>query len=101
MSKVKNEMVEVPKTKEMNDENYLTDILTSEKNMSNNYSIGLNEMSNEHLYKEILDLFLTSKGFAREAYELMFKNGWYELTKAAETDITTTYDKSSQKVKEL
>lgn len=101
MTKVKNEMVEVPKTKDMNDENYLNDILSDEKNMSNNYSLALNEMSNNKLFKEIYDLFNDSKSLAREAFELAFKNGWYELTKASESDITTTYDKNSKKLKEL
>lgn len=101
MTKVKNDMVEVPKTKDMNDENYLNDILSDEKNMSNNYSVALNEMSNNKLFKEIYDLFSDSKLLAREAFELAFKNGWYELTKADETDISTAYDKSSKKLKEL
>lgn len=101
MTKVKNDMVEVPKTKDMNDENYLNDVLADEKNMSNNYSTVLNEMSNNKLFKEVYDLFSESKLLAREAFELAFKNGWYELTKASESDISTAYEKNSKKIKEI
>lgn len=101
MNKIKNTEIELPKNKDMNDQNFLSDILETEKNMSNNYSIALNEMSNMVLYKEILNIFTTTKDLAREAFELEFKCGWYELTKANEDDITTAYDKMYEKLKEL
>ena len=52
MSKIGNEKVEVSSTKEMNDLDILNDIMQSEKNNSNNYSIAIDEMSNKVLYKK-------------------------------------------------
>ena len=52
MAKIENKKKEVSKGKEMNDKDILNDILEYEKNMSNNYSIALNEMSNKVLYKK-------------------------------------------------
>lgn len=101
MEKIKNETIEVPSTKEMNDENILNDILSNEKNMSNNYSIALDEMSNKYLYKEIFEMYRSIKDLAREAYELAFSNGWYELTKSDESEITAIYDKNKKKLKEI
>ena len=101
MEKIKNETIEVPSTKEMNDENILNDVLMNEKNISNNFSIALDEMSNKYLYKEVFEILRTSKDLAREAYDLAFKNGWYELTKADEKEISNAYDKSSKKLKEI
>ena len=101
MEKVKNIETVVPKNKEMNDQDYLNDILESEKNMSNNYSTAINEMSNNVLYKEIINMFMSSKDLGREAFDLAFKCGWYELTKANEDDITAAYDKMFEKLKEF
>ena len=77
MSKIKNEKVEVENSIELNDQDFLNDILETEKNMSNNLSIALNEMSNKVLFKEIFDIFKDSKDLAREAYCIAFQNGWY------------------------
>lgn len=101
MQKIKNIETELPKNREMNDQNYLSDILETEKNVSNNYSVALNEMSNVILYKEIMNLFIVSKNLAREIFDLEFKLGWYELTKSDEDEITSTYDKMFEKLKEL
>ena len=56
-NKVTNPKVEVPKTTDMNDENYLNDLLESLKNMVNNYSYALNEASNRPLYDVIKTIF--------------------------------------------
>ena len=85
--KVQNPKVEVPSNVNMNDKDYINVALELEKNMSNNLSIALNEMSNETLYKEMLAIFLEVKNEARETYELMFSKGWYTLEKAGEEKI--------------
>jgi spore coat protein CotF len=101
MKKVENEKVEVPQTKDMNDSDILNDVLTSEKNMSNNYSYAIDEMSNKVLYKKIMKIFEDTKNMARESFELSFKKGWYTLEKADENKITQAYDKANQQINEL
>jgi spore coat protein CotF len=101
MKKVENEKVQVPETKDMNDSDILNDVLSSEKNMSNNYSYAIDEMSNKTLFKKIMKIFDDTKSAARDAFELSFKKGWYSLEKADETKITQAYDKANQQVKEL
>lgn len=86
-NKVENPKTEVPETKEMNDRDYLDDLLESCKNMSNNLSYALSEMSNDELYKEVFSMFSDTKKLSKELYQLMFKNGWYSLEKAEETKI--------------
>ena len=49
-NKVQNEKVEVPTVADMNDENYLNDILISLKSLVSNYSCVLNEASNMNYY---------------------------------------------------
>ena len=98
---VQNPETEVSKTEQMNDRDYLNDILETEKNMSVNMTIALNEASNEKLYEELFDIFKDVKQSQRNLYECMFKNGWYSLEKAEEQKITQTYNKLEQKCQEI
>lgn len=100
-NKVENPQTEVPKTEQMNDRDYMNDILETEKNMSVNMTIALNEASNEKLYNELFDIFKDIKQSQRTLYECMFKNGWYSLEKAEEQKITQTHNKLEQKYQEL
>lgn len=98
---IQNEQTEVSKTEQMNDRDYVNDILETEKNMSVNMTIALNEASNEKLYDELFDIFKSIKQEQRSLYELMFRNGWYSLEKAPEQKITQSYNKLEQKYQEL
>lgn len=100
-NKVQNPKVEVPQTIEMNDRDYLNDILETEKNMGINMTIALNEASNEKLYDELFDIFKDIKQSQRNLYECMFKKGWYSLEKSEEQKITQTYNQLEQKYQEL
>ncbi len=100
-NKISNPKTEVPTTIEMNDLNYLTDILESVKNMVNNYSYALNEASNESLYNRLKAIFDAETECQRHLFELMFKKGWYCLEKAEEQKITQAYNKAQGQVSEL
>mgnify|MGYP004468802937 FL=1 len=101
MSKIKNEKVEVENSIELNDQDILNDILETEKNMSNNLSIALNEMSNKVLFKEIFDIFKDTKDLAREAYCIAFQNGWYTLETVEENKISQAYKEYNDKLSQL
>lgn len=96
--KIENPKTEVCETKEMNDKDYLSVVLELEKNMSNNYSIALNEASNDTLYNEYLDMFDDTKDAARELFQMMFRYGWYSLE---EEDINKINQKMEEMEKEL
>ena len=91
----------VPETEEMNDKDYLNVVLELEKNMSNNYSVALNEASNEHLYSEYFDLFEDTKDAAREVYETMFEAGWYQLEEATTDKINEAITKMEKQLHQL
>lgn len=99
--KVECEKQEVSATKEMNDKDILNDILLCLKNVSNNYSIAMDEMSNKKLYKEIHSIFNETKDAAREAFDLAFSKGWYSLENADESKISQAYEKANKQTKEL
>lgn len=99
--KVQNPKTEVPMTKEMNDKDYLNDLLETEKNMGVNFCIALNEASNEDLYEEIYDMFEDIKECQRDLFELAFRKGWYTLEKEQNTKISEKYNTLSQEFTEL
>ena len=101
MSKIQNEKIEVENTNELNDLDLLNDILENEKNTSNNYSIALNEMSNNKLYKEIFELFKDTKELAREAYNIAFQKGWYTLETAEESKINVALKEAEKRLNEI
>lgn len=99
--KIENPKTEVPETKELNDRDYLNSILESLKNMSDNFSVALNECSNEAMYKEVFTMFQNTKDLARETYDLMFRNGWYSLEQAEEQKIMSKQNDCTLKMKQL
>lgn len=99
--KINNEKTEVEETKEMNDLNYLSDILESTKNMVKNYSCALTEASNTTLYKILAKIFNETSLIQRDLFNLMFEKGWYTLETAPNSATTKAYDKFSKQVEQL
>lgn len=100
-NELKNEKVEVPMGISMNDCDYLNSVLTIEKNMSNNYSVALNEASNDYIYEDYFAMFEDTKDAARDLYNLMFKYGWYILEEADDSKVKQSIKKLETQIKEL
>lgn len=100
-NEIKNPKMEVPTGIEMNDCDYLKSVLELEKNLSNNYSIALNEASNDYLYEDYFTLFEDTKDAAREVYNLLFQYGWYTLEEAEEQKVNNKISCFETKLEEL
>jgi len=98
---VSNPETEVPKNQEMNDCDYLNDILSTEKSLSSNYVMTMNEASNNDLFEEIGNICMETKSAARDLFNLQFKKGWYKLEKADVNKINTISQEYEQKLNEL
>ena len=98
---VHNQEQPVPKTPEMNDSDYLNDILATEKSMSNNYGIVLNEASNDSLYEEIINICKDTHTCQRNLFNLLFSKGWYKLEKAEQQKIDSILQEHEPKANEL
>ena len=85
----------------MNDENYLNDILETEKNMSVNFTYALNDASNETLFNEIYEMFKQIKEAQRNLFELSFRKGFYTLEKAETNKINEEYNTLLNKFNEI
>lgn len=79
---------------DLDDKTYLEIILELEKNMSNNYSIAMNEASSDDLYESFFDMFTCIKDTARDIYDYMKSLGWY-------TTEAVSQDKIDKKINEL
>lgn len=102
-NKITNPEVEVPKSSNLNDKDYLNILLTSLKELSKNYTISMTEASNEYLFAKYNKTFEKIINLQRETFELMFKKGWYPLEKAENNKITekyTTLNKEYQDIEE-
>lgn len=100
-NKVCCEQTKVECSSNMNDRDYLDDILASEKAITVNTAIALNEASNNKLHTEILEFFSTVETLQKEAFELAWNNGWYSLEEAEKTKISTKAKELQKKLDEL
>ncbi|WNB93022.1 spore coat protein [Bacillus sp. NEB1478] len=94
-NKMQNPESTVPKTPQMNDRDYINDLLSYEKYMTDSYSTALNEASHEALYRDLLSVFNETQNMQRELYEMMFKKGWYALEAEDPQKIQQTYQQFS------
>ncbi|SER78994.1 Coat F domain-containing protein [Gracilibacillus ureilyticus] len=100
-NKIQNPETTVQKTQAMNDRDFLTDILATEKYLTQAYSTALNEASNQHLYQYILNIFEETQNCHRELYNLMFQNGWYSLEQADMQKCQQSYQQFQQDKQQL
>ncbi len=100
-NKIKCKETKVPKNNEMNDRDYLLDVLETIKNMHVNMATALNEASNEKLYNEFLKITDELSFMQRNLYNLAFQKGWYVLETSKESKVSETQTKLTNKLEEL
>ncbi len=99
--KITNPEKQVAKGIELNDKDYMTNLLYFLKAIEKNMAVVLTEASNEKLFKEYKTMFDDLSNLQRNAYELMFKFGWYPLETATSTKINETITKLNQDFQNL
>lgn len=100
-NKISNPKTEVPNTNQMNDKDYITTILSMEKQVVKNYAVAMTEASNNDLYNDYHDMFDDVCELQREIYNLMFKKGWYCLEVANDDKIQQKLDSIQQEISQL
>lgn len=98
---IANQETPIVKNQNMNDCDYLNDMLSTEKHLSDGYSIVCNEASNDTFFKEMLNIMMETKNEARELFNLLFQKGWYRLEKAEEQKVSMKYNEYQQRQNEL
>lgn len=98
---VNNPKTQVDESINLNDCDYLNEVLECEKNMSVNMTYALNEASNDVLYDALFEMFKEIKDFQRELFNLSFKKGWYSLESADNLKISTKLSEFNEKISQL
>ena len=88
-NKVCNPKTEVPTGIALNDQDYMTILLTHLKELEKNMTVALTEASNSVIYLEYKDMFEKLIKLQRASYEVMFKLGWYTLEEVPSTKVET------------
>lgn len=102
MDKVKNEQKDVlPAADTFNDYDILEDTLSSLKHLSTTYGLLVQEASNKQLSDNVDKIAKQISKLARDTFNLMFANGWYELTEEDQMTIDETYNKFDNKRKDF
>ncbi|WHY76743.1 spore coat protein [Neobacillus sp. WH10] len=89
--KIQNTETQVPKTPQMNDRDFITDLLTTEKYLTTSYSMALHEASHQGLYQDIMKIFTETEQCQRDIYDLMFRKGWYAIEAADQLKLQQSY----------
>lgn len=100
-NKISNEKVPVEGGIELNDKDYINSVLSTLKELVKNYAVSLTEASNEILYSKYKTMFDEYSSLQREAYEIMFRFGWYELEKSDNNKINEKYTMLNQEFTKL
>ncbi|MGY4689043.1 spore coat protein [Salibacterium sp. K-3] len=90
-SSIQNPETQIPKTPEMNDRDFLNDVLSTEKYMTSSYGYAMNEASHEDLYDDIAMIANETQNSQRTLFNLMFKKGWYSFSAADTNTLDQAY----------
>ena len=101
MSKIGNDICEVPSGIELNEKDYATCLLSTLKDMEKNYTVSMTEASNEYLYNKYLDVFTKISHLQRDLYTVMFQKGWYQLESVESKKINEKYSMFSKDFQSL
>lgn len=89
--KIQNPESQIPKTPQMNDRDFINDLLAQEKYLTTSYSIAMHEASHDGLYQDIMAIFSETEKCQRDLYNLMFKKGWYKVEAADQQKLQQSY----------
>ncbi len=89
--KIQNPETQVPKTPQMNERDFINDLLTTEKYMTTSYTMALHEASHKGLYDDLMTIFTETQNSQRDLYNLMFQKGWYAIEAADQQKLQQSY----------
>lgn len=98
---ISNPKIEVPSGMNLNDKDYISNLLSDLKCMEKNFAVVLTEASNEELYNKYHEIFNKISILQREVYEVTFRHGWYILEKAELNKIDQKYQMLNQEHQQL
>lgn len=98
---ISNQKIEVEEGIELNDKDYINDLLTTLKAIVKDYTVALTEVSNETLFSKYKKMYDDLLQLQRETFETMFRCGFYKLEEADATKMTEKYQTLSQEKEKI
>lgn len=83
------------------DKEMLQDVLTSQKNMTNNYNAFANEMSTDQMKSQFMNILKEEHDIQMDLFKEMQKRGWYQTPQAKQEKIAQTKTKFDNMKKSL
>ncbi|RNA67451.1 spore coat protein [Alteribacter keqinensis] len=93
--KIGNPKTQTPDSPQMNDRDYINDMLATEKYMTGSYCTALNEASHEGLYKDVQSIFNETQDCQRNLFNMMFEKGWYSFDAVPQQTLDQSHQKFS------
>lgn len=91
----KSESVPEQKSPDMNERDYLNDILANQKYLTDNFNVFAREASHEDLYNDVKQILMETHDNTRKLFNLMFEEGYYKLQAAQKEEIQQTQQQFS------
>lgn len=89
--KIQNPETQIQKTPQMNERDFINDMLTTEKYMTEAYTTALHEFSHDALFQDVLSIYNETANAHRSLYNMMFKKGWYAVEAAEPQKLQQSY----------
>ncbi|GIP32889.1 spore coat protein [Paenibacillus sp. J2TS4] len=80
---------------EMNDRDRINDVLSSIKQLTIGYNIGLNEMQNPQLHQSVAQILQDLHQTQFQVFDAMFQKGWYKMKAADQQEISQAHTQFS------
>ena len=80
---------------QMNDRDYLNDILATQKYMTDSLNIAVREASHQSLHQDLLTILMENHQAQRDLFNLMFQKGWYKLEAEEQQKLDQAYQQFS------
>ncbi len=93
--KIQNPEMQIPKTPQMNDRDYLNDMLTTEKYLGVSYTFALHEASYDQLFNDLSSIAQETNQCQHELFNLMFRKGFYSFEAAEPQKLSQSYQQFS------
>jgi len=80
---------------EMNDRDFVNDMLSFEKYLSVGYNVALNEAQNPKLHQHVQNILNDVHRSQFDLFNLMFQNGWYKMKAVDQQEISQAHNQFS------
>ncbi|HJV46118.1 MAG TPA: spore coat protein [Bacillota bacterium] len=80
---------------QMNDRDYLNDILATQKYLTDSLNVAVREASHDTLHQDLLNTLTQNHQEQRQLFNLMFQKGWYKLEAEEQQKLDQTFQQFS------